>query len=692
MTKVHLAIALCLVLLGIGCGGGHHFVSPTPSASQVSVTVTPATAQLNGGQTLQFTATVTNATDRSVRWRVTGGGTITPAGLYTAPSPVGTNITDTVTAISIQDSTKSDSATVNFTPVSVRVSPLDPTVAITTAQQFTAEVAGSTNTSVTWTLSGEGCTGANCGLITPAGLYSPPWCVPVPATVTVTATAAADPSKSASTVVTPVNLGPTLHGAYTFHYSGIDSNGRMVESLGRFAADSGRVTNGLSDVVTFTNTRTNVTFTGSYDNRCYARGVLNLTDSDDNTHSYAYSLNLNGDRGHFIELNNTAGRGTGTLVRQTVARNVVSGVSGGLGTFVYGFSGTAPDLLTGPTNRDTPSFPTGVLRVGFAGQMTLDGGGGVAGVIDANYAGVTYANSTLTGTYVFDSAAGRGTATFTAGVPLDATYHLSFYPAAADEVFWIGLDAPLANAPQQNQIISGFPLYGGVALRQTGPFDIASLNATSVLHLTGVEAETNDSDVLAGMVTPDGSGNISSGVLDQNDDGTLSTYPTVTGTYTLDEGPFGRGTLHLDLGGGNARDLTFYLVDSNKAFLLDGTDIDEGPNVGVGFLEPQAAGPFTAASFTGAYSVATLGFPTPLTPVNAGILLGDGQGSLIGVGDSADIEGYQSGVSVFGNYTIPASGRGAYAFMNFYMISPTKAIMFESNDAQHQPTVIMVEQ
>ena len=689
MTKVHLAIALCLVLLGIGCGGGHHFVSPTPSASQVSVTVTPATAQLNGGQTLQFTATVTNATDRSVRWRVTGGGTITAAGLYTAPSPVGTNITDRVTAISIEDSTKSGSATVNFTPVSVHVSPQDPSVAITTAQQFTAEVTGSTNTAVTWTLSGEGCTGANCGVITAAGLYSPPWCVPVPATVTVTATAVADPSKSASTVVSPVNLGPILNGAYTFLYSGIDSNGRMVESVGRFVAEAGSVTNGLSDVVNFTNTRANVTFTGSYDNRCYARGVLNLTDSDDNTHSYAYSLNLHGDRGQFIEMNNTAGRGTGTLVRQTLPSN---GVSGGLGTFVFGFSGTAPELIVAPLKGRDPSIPLPILRAAFAGQMTLDGDGGVAGVIDANYAGTTLANSTLSGTYVFDSSAGRGTATFTAGVPLDETYHLSFYPASADEVFWIGLDSPLANRPQQNQIIYGFPLYGGVALRQAGPFDIASLNATSVLHLTGVEAETNDSDVLVGMVSPDGSGNISSGVLDENDDGTLTNYPSLTGTYTLDESPFGRGTLHLDLGGGNARDLTFYLVDSNKAFLLDGTDTDDGPNVGVGFLEGQTGAPFSAASFTGPYSIGTLSFPTNFTPVNAGILLGDGQGSLTGIGDYADINGYQSGVTVFGNYTIPASGRGAYAFMNFYMISPTKAIMFEYNDSQHQPTLIAVEQ
>jgi hypothetical protein len=78
--------------------------------------------------------------------------------------------------------------------------------------------------------------------------------------------------------------------------------------------------------------------------------------------------------------------------------------------------------------------------------------------------------------------------------------------------------------------------------------------------------------------------------------------------------------------------------------------------------------------------------------VSAGVLIGDGQGGLIGMGDSADIDGYHPATEVSGTYDIPESGRGNYVFMKFYMISPTKAIMFESNDSQHQPTVITVEQ
>lgn len=692
MTKLYLAIALCLVLLLVGCGSGHHTPNPTPSPERVNVTVTPASVQLTGGQTAQFTATVTNATNHSVTWRVTGGGTITTSGLYTAPSPVGANVSDTVTAISVEDTTKSASATVNFTPVSVRVTPEAPSVALTATRQFTAEVAGSTNTAVTWSLSGDGCVGTACGVISSTGLYRAPWCVPVPVPVSVIATSVADPSKSASTVVTPVNLGPTLNGSFAFLYAGIDSTARMVQSAGRFLADNGQITSGLSDVVTFTSARPNVTFTGSYDNRCYARGVLNITDSDEHAHSYTYALNADGSRGHFIEMNSTAGRGSGTLVRLATPAKLVAGV-GGLGNFVFGFSGTAPQLFVAPSNTAiTPNIPLALSRVGFAGQLTLGAAGEISGVIDANYVGTMYPASTLTGTYTFDSSAGRGEATFSAGPPLDETYHLSFYPAGPDEVFWIGMDTSLTRRPQQNELFVAYPVYGGVSLRQGGPFDLASLNATSVLSLTGVAAGTSDSDVLAGILTPDGSGNITTAILDENDDGTLSEYQAVTGTYTLDEGSFGRGTLHLDLGGGNARNLTFYLVDSNKAFLLEGTDIDDGPDVGVGFLEPQVGGPFSDASLSGLYSGGTLNFPTPFAPVNAGILISDGQGSLVGIGDYADMRGYQPSTPVSGTYHIPESGRGDYGFMKFYLISPTRAIMFEADDSQHQPTVVKVEQ
>src|SRR3954469_9315960 len=89
------------------------------AAAQVSVSVHPKTAGLTFTQTQQFTATVSNTTNKSVRWTVdgvTGGnstvGTISSSGLYTPPHSLGTH---TVRGISLADSTKSGTAKVIMT-------------------------------------------------------------------------------------------------------------------------------------------------------------------------------------------------------------------------------------------------------------------------------------------------------------------------------------------------------------------------------------------------------------------------------------------------------------------------------------------------------------------------------------------------------------------------------------------------
>src|SRR5580658_5299791 len=51
-----------------------------------TVTISPGYVNLPLGGTQQYTATVTGLTPATVTWGVTGGGSITPTGLYTAPS------------------------------------------------------------------------------------------------------------------------------------------------------------------------------------------------------------------------------------------------------------------------------------------------------------------------------------------------------------------------------------------------------------------------------------------------------------------------------------------------------------------------------------------------------------------------------------------------------------------------------
>jgi len=77
----------------------------------VNVSITPGSASLATGATQQFTASVTGSSNTAVTWTATGGS-VSAAGLYTAPSTAGTY---TVKATSAADTSKSASATVTVT-------------------------------------------------------------------------------------------------------------------------------------------------------------------------------------------------------------------------------------------------------------------------------------------------------------------------------------------------------------------------------------------------------------------------------------------------------------------------------------------------------------------------------------------------------------------------------------------------
>ena len=88
----------------------------------VTVAISPTSATLRIRRTQQFTATVHNAPNLNVTWKVngiTGGnsslGTISASGLYTSPGSVPSGGKVTVSAVSVSDTTKSASATVTIT-------------------------------------------------------------------------------------------------------------------------------------------------------------------------------------------------------------------------------------------------------------------------------------------------------------------------------------------------------------------------------------------------------------------------------------------------------------------------------------------------------------------------------------------------------------------------------------------------
>jgi hypothetical protein len=176
-------------------------VAVTVTAAPVavkSITISPASANVTTNAQVSFTATIVGATtNKAVTWKASLG-TITSAGVYTAPSP-GTHI---ITATSVADPTKSVTALVVTTappkPVtSVTVTPGSATTITNGKVTFTAAVTGTTtNKAVTWK--------ASLGTITSAGVYT----APSPGTHIITATSVADPTKfaSASVVTTAAPL------------------------------------------------------------------------------------------------------------------------------------------------------------------------------------------------------------------------------------------------------------------------------------------------------------------------------------------------------------------------------------------------------------------------------------------------------------------------------------------------------
>jgi 6-phosphogluconolactonase (cycloisomerase 2 family) len=194
----------------------------TPPA--ITVTVAPPTANVAVGATQQFTATVANTSNTAVAWQVNGVaggnstvGTISATGLYTGPVGVPSPAAVTVTAVSSADNSKTGSATVTVTAtptITVTVSPTAPSVQVNATQQFTATVAGTANTAVTWQVNNVAGGNATVGTISATGLYTAPASVPNPATVTVKAISSADNTKTGTATVTVTASVATSHFVY----------------------------------------------------------------------------------------------------------------------------------------------------------------------------------------------------------------------------------------------------------------------------------------------------------------------------------------------------------------------------------------------------------------------------------------------------------------------------------------------
>jgi hypothetical protein len=192
----------------VGVTGTTH--TPPPPPPPVTVSVSPISTAVLLGNSQLFVATVTNTANTTVSWSVNGIpggtaalGTITAAGLYSAPVDLPPALPIQITAVSQADSTKSANASVTVTSdVTLALTPDTAAAELGAAQAFHASIQsnGHPDPTLRWSVSGPSCP-SNCGAVDSSGNFIAPQILPSPAAVIVTAQSVADPSKQVSATV-----------------------------------------------------------------------------------------------------------------------------------------------------------------------------------------------------------------------------------------------------------------------------------------------------------------------------------------------------------------------------------------------------------------------------------------------------------------------------------------------------------
>lgn len=648
----------------------------------INVSVSPTAARVVTDGKQQFSATVSGLTNSNVTWSVSGKGCVGAAcgvvlqsGVYTAPSVVPNPAQVNVTATSDADGVTAASATVTiFAPIVVTVSPTASTLSVNEQAQFRATVTGTTNTAVTWSVSGAGCSGSSCGSISTAGIYTAPSAIPNPSSVKIKATSQADTSRSATVTATVVaSNNAKLKGKYAFFFTGFDSNG-VYEAAGTFTADgNGRVVSGTEDVNNTSAPSTKMPINGTYTVGNDSRGVLNIKNSL-GANTFRFALNPLGTKGRFISFDNSGTRGGGVIERQDQTAFDPSVLQGG-----YALN------LTGMNEFGQ--------RIGALGLIFPDGSGFISGSsLDVNEGGnISPTFATFNGTYNVD-ASGRGTTSLQIPGFDGGTFHFAFYVVSANEFLMVSID-PLSGDN---------PIFGGPAELQTGaPFVASSFQGPSVFSLSGSTGYAPQDSV--GRMVFDGTDNVVAGI-DENSAGLVNIGRTLVGAYSVEIN--GRGTLNLTDPSTNQTSIWYlYATAPGSAFLMDAST----GAVAVGEMKTQTAvRPFSNGDILGSYA---LGSDEPIvatTPLYAGASNFDGgngtqgNGSITGTEDISLATSLQANQLLGGTYAVSSAsnnGRGSILLTSpsgktfaLWVISASEAVALDVSAGAAQPAVLHIEQ
>jgi len=705
------------------------------TSSQVTIVASPSSGELNVVQQQQFVAKVSGTTNTAVEWSVTGYGcsgsacgVVTTGGLYKAPAVEPDPSLIFVTATSVADPTKSYTATLTInTPIVVSVSPVSATVDVNATQQFAAKVTGTSAVSVDWTVSGVGCSGAACGTISSAGLYTAPAKVPTPATVTIKATSAANSSVSASTTVTVfspiyVSVNPTgaqisVSDQLQFQATVTGTSNLATSWSVSGAGCSGSTCGTISSTGLYTAPATvpspalvKITATSQAASSDSASSAVTIAPSNNAKFAGQYAFQLSGldTNGTYEAVGYIKADGKGNIVSGSEDVNDAVGPSLGLslsGTYQVDADNRGVMTIKSPSGTQTLRFAFN--QSGSSGRLISSDSTGLraSGVIKQQDPAILALNASgltegfvlkLTGMNVYGQRLGalglifpdgvsfisgssldvneggtvQSNAAFSGTYTVDDTGHgtttLSI-PKFDGGIFDLSFYVVSANeflVISVDTLSSNNPLFGGVAEAQTGtPFTTASFQGGSVFELSGNNGTAPDDTV---GVLEFGQQDAVSAIYDENNGGAITITGGMQGTYDIE--PNGRGTLNLV----NEQDSSpliwyFYATSPNSGFIMDAST----SVVSVGDLVAQESNAgFSDSSLFGTYYFGSDENIIAQTPLDVGSTSFDGGsnasglGSMTGVEDISPVSGTLVGQALAGSYTVsPVSKNGRGALL-----------------------------
>lgn len=587
------------------------------------------------------------------------------------PTTNGTsNFTVQVTDAQNVSKTADLSIMVSFAPLAVVTTAL-PAGNVGVAYSASLEASGG-KAPYTWTkLSGTLPTGLT---LDPSGTISgTPTTEISPATFTVQAMDSLNTTAMGDVTITiePVPSGCSsgseskLDGRYAFQIQGFYVGGFPATPfglIGSFVADgSGSITEGVEDVNSAAGVHTEVpldTTNSSYSVGSDDRGCLTIATSA-GTRVFRFSLSkftsgVAGE-GRLIEFDSdsTSMLGSGVIEQQDPSTFTAAHIAG---TYAFGLSGfvsPTESAAAAGTVAISPPDATWTEDFNFGGYLDSAGTD-------------TWPDTPLSFSGSVSDISSDGRGVLTTVINSSTQTHTVFYAVSDQRALLMGID------PQSPQI----PLLAGMAMQQTGgPFSNASLNSNVVFYGTGITPGAApppppSSAIAAGVISIPSAGNFSEN-FDYND-GTTTESNSYTGTYTVDSN--GRATFSISGSSGIAT--IDYLVSPNKGFF-----VNRNNEVISGFFEPQTGGPFTNGSFSGTYSFGTLAPTKPLAQNESGILSADGMGTVTsGTSDSDSVLfGLSTDTHTNVPYSIDSTGRGTTTNGIIYVISPSKAVLFDTS-------------